>query len=187
MTKTIIWRQRRRRKIRDDLRCACITITLFGIGMMLIALKLSVVLASDQETDIAPEYIGYIEEISEEYCVAPELIEALIEAESGGDANAVSVHGAVGLMQVVPAYNTERMEKLGVTDLFDPYSNILVGTDLLMEYAQKYEDLPTALMCYNEGEYYGAINRSNDWNISEYARKIIRRSDYLQKLHDAKG
>lgn len=187
MTKTIIWRQRRRRIIRDKLRSVCIVATMYGFVLMMILLKASVCMGEYSDTRIDDEYVGYIIDISEQYGVAPELIEAIIEAESGGDADAVSPHGAIGLMQIVPKYNEDRMERLGVTDLHDPYSNILVGTDLLMEYADRYEDLPTVLMCYNEGEYSDAVNRADDGYISEYAKKVIRRSDQLQRLHESKG
>lgn len=187
MTSTIIWRQRRRRIIRDKLRAACIVAALYGFGFMMILLKASVCMGEYSDTHIDDEYVGYIIDISKQYGVAPELIEAIIESESGGDADAVSPHGAIGLMQIVPKYNQDRMERLGVTDLHDPYSNILVGTDLLMEYADRYEDLPTVLMCYNEGEYSDAVNRADDGYISEYAKKVIRRSDQLQRLHESKG
>ena len=57
---------------------------------------------------------------------------------------------SVGYMQVQPRWHSERMERLGVTDLTDPYSNFLVGCDFLAELYGKY-DLNEALTAYNSG------------------------------------
>lgn len=46
------------------------------------------------------------------------------------------------------------MERLGVDDLFDPYSNILVGADYLMELAEKHGDVALVLSIYH-GESKG--------------------------------
>lgn len=127
------------------------------------------------------KYVEYAKEIGEQYNIAPELIIAIIEAESSGRWNIVSEHNAVGLMQIIPEYHTERMERLGVTNIYDPYSNILVGVDYLSELAKKYDDLPTVLMCYNEGEYGTAIERAENGEWSDYAKKIMRRSEILQE------
>lgn len=131
-----------------------------------------------------PEFVGYevyVETICNEYGICPEVVLALIEAESGGDPNAVSDHGAIGLMQVVHRFHWDRMERLGVTDLYDPYSNILVGVDYLTEMFDKYHELPIALMCYNEGEYDGAPERAMAGNISDYAKGIMKRASELQE------
>lgn len=137
--------------------------------------------AETRETYIAKEYVEYAKEIGEQYNIAPELIIAIIEAESNGRWNIVSEHNAVGLMQIIPEYHTERMERLGVTNIYDPYSNILVGVDYLSELAKKYDDLPTVLMCYNEGEYGTAIERAENGDWSDYAKKIMKRSQILQE------
>ncbi len=55
-----------------------------------------------------------------------------------------------GYLQVQPRWHGERMERLGVTDLSDPYGNFLVGLDFLYELVGKYE-LADALTKYNSG------------------------------------
>jgi soluble lytic murein transglycosylase-like protein len=55
-----------------------------------------------------------------------------------------------GYMQVQPRWHSERMEKLGVTDLSDPYGNFLVGLDFLAELLERH-DLTNALTAYNSG------------------------------------
>ena len=62
-----------------------------------------------------------------------------------------------GYMQVQPRWHQERMERLGVTDLYDPYSNFLVGLDFLAELIERYGDLEKALVAYNQGEFGGVI------------------------------
>lgn len=58
---------------------------------------------------------------------------------------------SVGYMQIQPRWQSERMERLGVTDLSDPQSNFRVGCDLLAELIEKYESVEAALTCYNTG------------------------------------
>lgn len=133
------------------------------------------------DTMIPDEYIPYVLEIGQRYNICPELIMAVIETESGGNPDAVSESGCIGLMQIKPQFARGRMDKLGATDLYDPYSNILVGVDILVELADKYDDLPTVLMCYNKGEYSGAVERAEAGEYSGYATKIMQRTEELEK------
>lgn len=65
--------------------------------------------------------------------------------------NVVGDNGnSFGYMQVQPRWHSERMARLGVTDLMDPFSNFRVGCDYLAELLEKYE-LPVALTHYNTG------------------------------------
>lgn len=86
------------------------------------------------------------------------LVKAVVAVESAYEPDAVSVKGAIGLMQVIP----ETGERYGVTadakrtvtqKLFDPATNVSVGTrylrDLLALFAN---DLRLALAAYNAGE-----------------------------------
>ena len=76
-----------------------------------------------------------------------------------------------GYMQVQPRWHADRMERLGVTDLMDPYQNFLVGCDFLMELTAKY-DLPVALTVYNSGKT----------GVSDYAKTVMQ---YLDELTEA--
>lgn len=58
---------------------------------------------------------------------------------------------SVGYMQIQPRWHQERMGRLGVTDLSDPFSNFRVGCDLLAELIEKYGSVESALTCYNTG------------------------------------
>lgn len=73
-----------------------------------------------------------------------------------------------GYCQVQPKWHSERMERLGVTDLMDPASNFRVACDYLAELLERY-DLPQALTAYNSGKP----------GESEYAETVI---GYMEEL-----
>lgn len=139
--------------------------------------------ATPTDTYIDEEYIGYIEEVCEEYCICPELIEAMIESESHGDPDARSKCDARGLMQIIPKYRKAEMEELGITDLYDPRQNIELGVYIVSNLAEEYEDLYAVLMAYNEGEYSGAVERAEEGKWSAYAKRVVSRSRELEMLH----
>lgn len=58
---------------------------------------------------------------------------------------------SVGYMQVQQRWHEDRMARLGVTDLTDPYGNFRVGCDYLAELLGKYT-LEEALTAYNSGK-----------------------------------
>ncbi len=84
----------------------------------------------------------------------PELVHAVIRAESGYRADAISPKGAVGLMQVMPTTG----RRFGVSDLASPESNLLAGTAYLRHLLDRFDNLPLALAAYNAGE--GAVIRA---------------------------
>lgn len=56
-----------------------------------------------------------------------------------------------GYMQIQPRWHYARMEKWNVTDLNDPFSNFIVGCDLLSELTKKY-GIEGGLTAYNTGK-----------------------------------
>ena len=85
--------------------------------------------------------------------VSKALMDSLIDAESGGNPNAVSRVGAQGLTQVMP--KTGRQPGFGVTPLedpFDPEQNRAFGEEYLSAMISRYDgDVETALVAYNAG------------------------------------
>lgn len=134
---------------------------------------------SAEESFIKAEYQEYAREIAQDYGLDANIVIAMIEAESSGRRTVISSAGCIGLMQISPKWHAERMAKLEVDDLEDAYGNILVGADYLSELYKKYEDIYTALMCYNEGEYSGAVERAERGEYSRYAEKIVARGKEL--------
>lgn len=86
----------------------------------------------------------------------PCLILSIMRAESGFNRSAVSVKGAMGLMQLMPATAT----RFGVKNIFDPRENVLGGSKYLRWLLDRFNgDVRLALAGYNAGEgsveFYG--------------------------------
>lgn len=128
------------------------------------------------------EVIALTEQVAEIYPICPELLQALIFYESGNQRTAVSRWGDIGYMQANPRWMRPWMDKLGVTDLMDGYSNILVGTDYLVELFQKYEDPVLVLMVYNQGPDK-ATKLYESGEISKYAGRILELAEQLERHH----
>ncbi len=118
-------------------------------------------------------YSGMIDEVARENGLPPELLHAVVWAESAYDPRALSKKGAQGLMQLMPA--TAR--RYGVTDSWDPRQNLTGGArylrDLLAMFGQ---DLELAVAAYNAGENavkrYG--NRIPPYDETRhYVRKVV--------------
>lgn len=144
-------------------------------------------MAADAEyTALPEEYYKYCREIGRKYNICPELLMAMIERESNGDAAASNNAGDTGLLQVNPRWHRGRMERLGVTDLYDPYANILVAADYLAELFQKDSDLYLVLMEYNMGPDK-AVSLYSRGIYSEYAVRVSERAYELERLHEKEG
>ena len=133
------------------------------------------------DTYIDEQYQEYCVEIGERYCICPELLMAMIEAESSGIPDAEN-GSCKGLMQVSERWHKDRMERLGVTDIYDPYGNILVAADYSVELAEKHEDVGMVLMVYN-GDSRAKDYAEGKCELSSYAQKILDRSAELERLH----
>ena len=89
--------------------------------------------------------------------IDPAWIAAEIRAESIFDPQARSPANAMGLMQVLPATGQATAQKIGLPwngaqeTLFDPDSNIAIGSAYLREMHDKWGDLPHAIAAYNAG------------------------------------
>lgn len=101
-------------------------------------------------------YDFYVDQIHEQHYpnVPTHLVRAVIETESRYNPNVRSSAGAVGLMQVIPKWHLHRAEKYHLNDLFDPYTNIIAGVDLLNELYETYGNWSSALYGYNHSWGY---------------------------------
>lgn len=77
---------------------------------------------------------------------------ALIQHESGFQADVISETDDYGLMQINSCNHDYLKETIGVSDFLDPYSNIRSGMFILRKLFEKYETPEKVLMAYNMGE-----------------------------------
>lgn len=95
--------------------------------------------------------------------------------------NVVGDDGAsIGYMQVQERWHRSRMERLGVTNLSDPYSNFLVGCDYLAELLTEERGLEWALHAYNGGPTY-ANKMAKAGKVSQYAKDVLNYMNILSE------
>lgn len=93
----------------------------------------------------------YINEAAARYNIPAQWIRAVMAQESGGQEQAVSPVGAMGLMQIMPeTYDELRAENGLGADPFDPHDNILAGAAYISEMYGRYGS-PGFLAAYNAG------------------------------------
>jgi hypothetical protein len=96
-----------------------------------------------------PEIGALVNAISLQHGVDPDLVAAVIRAESNYDQWAISPKGARGLMQLMPA----TAQRFGVLNVFDARDNIQGGVRFLRFLLEKFDgDIELALAGYNAGE-----------------------------------
>lgn len=111
------------------------------------------------------------------YALSPELLHAVIRAESAYDRDAVSSAGAQGLMQLMPA----TAARYGVKDSFNPVENVRGGAAYLRDLLDMFDqDVRLALAGYNAGE--NAVIRYGN-RIPPYAET----QDYVRIVLDYFG
>jgi soluble lytic murein transglycosylase-like protein len=109
---------------------------------------------SDTNPERFTRYEEAIRQAATLYQIPVELVRAVIKVESDYDPRAVSIAGARGLMQMMPA-TADRMQ---VRDIFDPRENIFGGVRYLRVLANLFNgDLQLTVAGYNAGE--GAVIR----------------------------
>lgn len=105
----------------------------------------------------------------------PLLIIAVISIESRFNPIAESVAGAKGLMQVIPRYHVDKFRQFGGEEyaVFDPQTNILVGTRILKDYLAQSGSLGGALQLY-----VGNTSTEQD----PYIAKVMSERELLQQV-----
>lgn len=134
--------------------------------------------------------------IRDDIPLAPELQQALYDAaqyagipytlalavvhQESGYRNVMGDGGeSYGYMQIQEKWHKDRMQKLGVDDLMDPYSNFLVGCTLLGDLLRNNDGaIHMALMAYNMGQ--AGAERCGK-SESAYSRAVVR---YMEDLEN---
>lgn len=99
-----------------------------------------------------------VEPIAQQDGLSPALVIAVITQESGGNANAQSYAGAVGLMQLMPSTAADIAQELGMSpqavlaDLTNPQENVMLGCFYLHVLLGQFNgNTELALAAYNAG------------------------------------
>lgn len=101
----------------------------------------------------------------------PLLVLAVIEKESSLRHAASNRYGAKGLMQVVPRWHPEKMRTVThPKGLFDPVTNIQVGTSILAEYLDRYS-----------GNVVNALNKYSG-SARNYPEKVQDFKEELERV-----
>jgi len=118
-------------------------------------------------------FTSLIDAAAQRLSLRPELLHAVVQAESAYDPDAYSRAGAVGLMQLMP----DTAERYGVKNSWDPKDNVDGGARYLHDLLNRFhQDLRLALAAYNAGEAavekYG--NRVPPFPETEcYVKKVL--------------
>jgi len=94
------------------------------------------------------ELNSWVSRYSDEFGVDPDLVRAVIHAESDYNYMAVSRAGAMGLMQLMPG----TADHVGVNDAFDPEANVRGGTKYIAMMLDRFQNnVKLAVAAYNAG------------------------------------
>lgn len=128
---------------------------------------------------VAEEISKAVGKYSQEYRIPPQFIVHIINRESTFNTLAVSSAGAVGLMQVLPKYHKDKMEKIGIThdQLFHIDPNIRLGCKILRDYYNETGSIDKALT-----KYVGGNHKTYIEDILEgFANEMIPRKEPVKK------
>lgn len=135
---------------------------------------------SEKSKPSEKDYDHIIHRMSDKYNIEPEVIKAVITAESNWNAKAVSEKGAMGLMQLMPSTARE----LQINNPFDPEQNIEGGTRYLRLLLNRFNgNLKFAVAAYNAGpstvESEGGI--PSFYETKKFLKKVLstyKKEDY---------
>lgn len=127
------------------------------------------------------EIMNIAEDVGGRYGISPEFLASIAWHESRWKPDAGN-GSCKGLMQVSSRWHADRMRKLGVTSLNDPYGNMLVAADYLYELFEEYDDPGVVLMKYN-GDSKANKFANGQVGLSTYAKNVLEKSRELEIAH----
>jgi len=115
--------------------------------------------------------------------LSPELLAAMVEAESDFRPRLISEKDARGLMQIIPSTGSD----LGVDNLFDPQQNVAAGAKYMRYLLDRFNDPRIAIAAYNAGEgnieKFGGVPPFPE--TLNYLRRVnIRRNEYRAQIRE---
>lgn len=136
------------------------------------------------EVELDEDLQEFIYCLSYGYNIDYAFVMGLIQTESTFNPNVVSSTNDHGLMQINKVNHGWLQEKLGITDLLDPYQNARSGIYILRNLFEKYEEPEKVLMAYNMGE--NGAKKLWDKGVYEtnYTRKTMTHISEIQNYID---
>jgi hypothetical protein len=129
-------------------------------------------------------YSAIVESVSRTHGVESALVHAVISAESGYNASAISRAGARGIMQLMP----DTARRFGVENIMDPAQNIHGGVKYLRELLTMFNgNKELAVAAYNAGE--NAVIRAGNRipNYTETVNYVPKVLGYYRKFQVRAG
>jgi len=126
---------------------------------------------------LAPGRFAYheiVRQAAQRYRVEHRLVMAIIASESGGNPDALSPAGAIGLMQLMP----ETAERLGV-DPWDPEQNIDGAVRYLASQLKTFKSVDLSLVAYNAGPGFAEKYRRGHVELGAETRGFLTRVGQL--------
>ncbi|MGH7738019.1 MAG: lytic transglycosylase domain-containing protein [Candidatus Tyrphobacter sp.] len=115
-----------------------------------------------------PSLLQIVSQAASDNHVPAALVYAVLQTESGGDPNARSVDGAMGLMQLMPA----TAQECGIRHPFDPRDNVECGASYLSRMLARFgNNMTLAIAAYRSGP--GAVARYH--GVPPQAQSYVQR------------
>lgn len=147
----------------------------------------------DFQIGFSDEEVGQLSDVvyteSRRYHYDPMFVLAIIITESSFRKGQVSPKGARGLMQVIPYVGEDVAMRAdvdweGMQTLFEPQSNIKLGTLHLFEQILKFGDVQQAIVAYNMGETrLRGLIRQNLPMPKQYLKRVMDNYKMLKETY----
>ena len=118
---------------------------------------------------VPPNFDAFAVRFSKKYGLNPNIIRAIVKAESNWSPRAVSRKGAIGLMQLMPG--TALLLKV---DPYDPEQNMEGGVRYFAFLLNTFNDLDLALIAYNAGPGYAERYSRGKASLYGETRQYVR-------------
>ena len=125
------------------------------------------------------------EVIGEQYGISPILLQAIARVESQYTTDVTNSSGAVGICQVVPKYNKDRMDRLGITDLKNPYYNMVLCAEYIKDVrtlSPYGNDQNFIIMSYHAG-INGATSKYEKNMSTDYVTSVNQTIKELEEMY----
>jgi soluble lytic murein transglycosylase-like protein len=151
----------------------------------LLAFEPEKVLIGDQDYDATNLYYPIIVKAAIRHKVSSAMVKAIISVESDYNHFAISIKGAMGLMQLMP----DTAKELGVENSFNPVQNIYAGVGYFKNLLERFNgNVQLALAAYNAG--IGAVLKYRGVppfkDTRHYIKKVLHyHQHYMQQAKNS--